>query len=837
MEKIILGNLRVELLSRDILRLERKKEGTFCGEDTFLIPGKHRYDKTSLPFTQEGNHIRFGDYELTLPAGGNSLDGVTLKKGGETVYVYSPLLNSGELPALDKTPEVFPISDTPRILLPEGGYSASRSGEYRVTEDVEDIYLLLCGKNGRKLRKLYVELTGRSQLVRLSTLGGWNSKYYPYREEEAKQLIWDYEKHGIPLDVMVIDTDWRSCEHGWGYDVNKTLFPDMKRFLDFAHSHGVEIMFNDHPEPKEGAHVFEPKEIAYREKNLHRLMEMGLDIWWYDRNWGTKLISPAKGLRHETLGMYLFEDITRHHWQKVSGSREKYRRPVIMGNAVDIANGSYLGIQDSASHRYSIQWTGDILCDGFSLAQEVDNLIRGGNNAIPYLNSDCGGHIGNPSKEQFIRWMQFGTLSPIFRPHCTNIVERSRDPWVYDGETLEIVREYNLLRYRLLPLIYREARKSYENGSPIFPGLGWEYPEDETALKCNSEYMLGGDLLMSPIGGDYPSVLEETDYAAPVKAVYYLGRELEGEPIAEAVYPKLDMVLSHTSPEKGVPVYEYSARFTTTLKPRERVQLFIRCDDGSTVWIDGEKVLEDKNCHSAWMFPLKILEPDREYRVEIEYFQGGGEACCQLVTSRSTEDELHSTYLPAGRWLDPFRGTVYQGGRDISSKYPLRETPLFIRLGSLIPLAYEAKNTKEQKWDRLVLDFYPGKDASDRGYLYEDDTETTAYQLGQFRKSGYEAAFDREKNAFVVTFHPAEGSFPGDRCFDTRQITVKYHLLEGADTVRHVTVNGEDHICRRAEKNPTVFPLSTAPGAPDSDTLLVSFRAKANEEYEICFLL
>jgi len=836
MEKIIFGSLRVELLSPDILRLERMREGGFCDEDTFLIPDKGQYAGTHVPFTREENRLCFGAYELELPQGA-SLAGATLKKNGRTLYTCLPLRNSGELPALDETPEVFPIPDCPRILIPQGGYTADRAGEYRVEEDTEDIYLLLCGKDAKKLRQLYVELTGRSQLVRLSTLGGWNSKYYPYRQEEAEQLILDYEKHGIPLDVMVIDTDWRSCEHGWGYDVNTALFPDMKAFFDFAHRHGVEVMFNDHPEPVAGAHVFQPQEIAYREENLRRLMELGLDIWWYDRNWGTKLISPAKGLRHETLGMYLFEDVTRHHWQKLSGSREVYRRPVIMGNVVDVANGSYLGIQDTASHRYSIQWTGDILCDGFSLAQEVDNLIRGGYNAIPYINSDCGGHIGNPSKEQFVRWMQFGTLCPVFRPHCTNIVERSRDPWVYDEETLEIVREYNLLRYRLLPLIYREARKSYETGSPIFPGLGWEYPEDAAALKCNSEYMLGGDLLMRPIGGEYPSVLEEADYAAPVEAVYYLGRELKGKPIAKAAYPKLDLLLSHTAPEEGVPVYEFSARFTTILKLRQRSQLFIRCDDGSTVWIDGEKVLEDKNCHSAWMFPLMTLEANREYRVEIEYFQGGGEACCQLVTSRSTQDSLHSTYLPAGKWLDAFTGAAHSGGGETARQYALKETPLFIRLGSLIPLAYEAKNTKEQTWDRLVLDCYPSREHGDSGYLYEDDTQTTAYQLGQFRKSGYEAGFDREKNAFVIKLHPAQGGFAGSKCFDTREITVKYHLLDGADAVRRVSVNGAEHPFRRAEKAPGTFPLTTADASPDSDTLLVSIQTNAAEEYEICFCL
>ena len=152
----------------------------------------------------------------------------------------------------------------------------------------------------------------------------------------------------------------------------------MKRFLDFAHAHGVEVMFNDHPEPVDGKQVFAPEEIAYREKNLQAIMNLGLDIWWYDRNWGIKLVSPSKNLPYETCGLYLFEDITRNFWQRQAGSKDIYRRPVIMGNAVDVSTGSYLGIKDSASHRYSIQWTGDVGSEAGVISQEVDNIIKCG---------------------------------------------------------------------------------------------------------------------------------------------------------------------------------------------------------------------------------------------------------------------------------------------------------------------------------------------------------------------------------------------------------------------------------------------------------------------------
>ncbi len=837
MEQIISGNVRVQFLSESIVRIEYGKDGKFCDKNTFFIPCKTEYENNEVAYARKDGAVCFGGYKLYIPENAKSLSGVRLEKNGKKLYTYKKLKNSGELPALDKTPEVFAISDTPRIIVPEGGYSAERKGEYAVEENAEDIYLLLCGGCAKTLRRLYVELTGKPELVRLSTLGGWNSKYYAYTEEEAKQLILDYEKHNVPLDVMVIDTDWRSCEHGWGYDINTKLFPDMKRFMDFAHAHGVEVTFNDHPEPVAGTQVFAPEEIAYREKNLQSLMEKGLDIWWYDRNWGTKLVSPSPNVPHETLGLYLFEDITRHYNQKQAGDKDIYRRPVIMGNAVDVSTGYYLGVKDSASHRYSIQWTGDIGSESGVIAQEVENIIKCGNNAVPYLNSDCGGHIGNPDKELFVRWMQYGTLSPVFRPHCTNNVERTREPWVYDGEALDIVRGYNNLRYRLLPALYKSAYESYEYGLPLFKSLGFNYSDDKRALKYVGGYMLGDDVLISPLAGLRPRCVEKSRYVKPVKATYYNGRELQGEPIAAAEYKSLDIILNHTSPEAGVPVYDFSARFETALKFTEEVVLSIRCDDGATVWIDGEKVLEDKTLHAAWVFELKRLDADREYKIEIEYFQAGGEACCELLAKKVADKiAAHKTYLPAGRWLDVFCGKIYDGAKTVKREYGLREMPLFVRMGALIPLAYEAHNTKIQKWDKLVLDYYADESASDSGYLYEDDAETTAYKFGRFRKTEYKAYYCEECNAYVIDIEKAVGEFDGGKCFNTREITVKRHVADGAKAVK-ATVNGKEVEIVRAAKNGDAFPLNTCADAPDGECENITFTADVNQSCEIKFYL
>ncbi len=834
MEKIIYGNIRVELLSENIVRIEYKNNGTFCDENTFFIPNRTKL-KGGASYTEEEGVICFGEYELYLPENAKSLAGVRLEKNGKRVYTYRKLSNSGELPPLGNTPEVFALSDTPRIFIPEGGYSKDRKGEYRVVENVQDIYLLLCGKNAKKLRKLYVELTGKCELVRLSSLGGWNSKYYAYNEQSAKQLILDYKTHNVPLDVMVIDTDWRDCKAGWGYDVNCELFPDMGRFLDFAHGHGVEVMFNDHPEPAEGTQVFAPEEIAYREKSLQSLMEKGVDIWWYDRNWSTSLIPPTMQVRWETFGLYLFEDITRHYYQKQSENQKIYRRPVIMGNVVNAVNGNYDCIGDSASHRYSVQWTGDVGSRMDDLSQEVENLLKCSNNCIPYVNSDCGGHTGNPDREEFVRWMQFGTLSPVFRPHCTKIVERTREPWVYDREIENIVREFNNLRYRLLPVIYKNAYSAYETGEPIFKSLGFEYPEDKKACKRDDEYMLGNDLIISPIAGYNPISIKSENYVLPVKATFYQGKGFSGEPIAKTEWNRLELNLHGVPPIKGVPANNFSARFETIVKFDEPYRLFLRADDSATVYVDGKKVFEDRELHAVVLDTLCDLTPDEEHTVVVEYYHFSGDTFCGLYAGKIYSDGKKRVYLPQGRWINPFSGKIYSGGKTVVLNYALRETPLFVRLGTILPLAQEARNTKEQKWDHLVFDFYPCKETADSGYLYEDDTETTAYKLGQFRKSAYEAYYCEECHAYVVKLHASEGAFAGEKCFENRNITLKYHLFKGAESVQSVTVNGREVKYAKKAKNKTAFPLNAGDSAPDSDVISVSFDTEVQKEYEIRF--
>ena len=286
-------------------------------------------------------------------------------------------------------------------------------------------------------------------MLPLSALGAWDSRYYRYLERTALAQIDGYHSRNLPLDVLVIDTDWRDSSTGMGYEINTRLFPDMEDFFKKAHEKNVDIIFNDHPEPTKtnnsDNYVLAAEEIKYRSDNLKRLLKMGLDAWWYDRNW-VKTIIPPRGFTHEVIGMAVFADAFKTVYPD--------RRLFIMSNLDGVTHGADTGPSNIAAHRYSIQWTGDTIGGQEIIIQEIINTVeRGEIGALPYISTDLGAHQTLSkyiTDNEYIRWMQMGALSPIFRPHVM-LNDTGRMPWLRGG-CYRYFSEYINLRYRLLPV-------------------------------------------------------------------------------------------------------------------------------------------------------------------------------------------------------------------------------------------------------------------------------------------------------------------------------------------------------------------------------------------------
>ncbi len=64
------------------------------------------------------------------------------------------------------------------------------------------------------------------------------------------------------------------------------------------------------------------------------------------------------------------------------------------------------------SRKYTAVWNGDTQPTFGGLAVSVKGLLRSGAINFPMWGSDIGGYLGNPDKELFARWLEFGSLQP-----------------------------------------------------------------------------------------------------------------------------------------------------------------------------------------------------------------------------------------------------------------------------------------------------------------------------------------------------------------------------------------------------------------------------------------
>ena len=139
-------------------------------------------------------------------------------------------------------------------------------------------------------------------------------------------------------------------------------------------------------------------------------------------------------------------------------------------------------------------------------------------------------------------------------------------------------------------------------------------------------------------------------------------------------------------------------------------------------------------------------------------------------------------YLPAGRWIDYWTGSEYQGPREMPCVYPKnRAGGLFIRAGAILPYWPDMDYVGEQPIESLTLHVYP--DGTSDYTLYEDDGESLDYLKGAVSRTSMrcEAALNRVS----VTIEPRQGTYRD------MPSTRGYEVWIHSASPKMVSVNGE----------------------------------------------
>ena len=150
-----------------------------------------------------------------------------------------------------------------------------------------------------------------------------------------------------------------------------------------------------------------------------------------------------------------------------------------------------------------------------------------------------------------------------------------------------------------------------------------------------------------------------------------------------------------------------------------------------------------------------------------------------------TVTKTATKYLPKGAvWYDFWTNKTYKGGQAVTLQTTLDRVPMFVRAGSILPLAPEMQYVGEKSWDNLEIRVYPGADGSFT--LYEDEGDNYNYEQGYYAT----ITFVWNDKARTLTIGTRQGGYKGmilDR---------KFTIVLPDGTTRIVTHNGNEQTVR-----------------------------------------
>jgi alpha-glucosidase (family GH31 glycosyl hydrolase) len=517
------GNVRFTVLTSRLIRLEYSKDGQFEDKPSQVF----WYRRQPVPVFQksistksidiETDHLllqyrpnRFGFTRWTLS--------VRLKKRG--VKWHYGDRSSANLKGTARTLDGdFGNTRLEDGLLSRSGWTVVNDSDSLVFNKAgwleprirrqKDLYFFGYGIDVADCLQDFIRIAGPIPMIPRYILGNWWSRYWEYSQDELQSLMAEFRSRGIPLSVCIVDMDWHITKTGntsdglTGYTWNRELFPDPPGFIHWLHEQGLRTALNLHP--ARGIHPHEEQYDAmakwmginpstkepiafditdpnfvegYLDILHHPYEKMGVDFWWMDWQQGRKSRIP---------GLDPLWWINHLHFYDLG--RDGRKRPFVFSRWGGLGN-----------HRYPIGFSGDTIVRWRTLAYQPFFTANAANVGYGWWSHDIGGHMfkdGTP--ELYLRWIQFGVFSPIFRMHSTKKAALDRRPWSKPERIYHAAKEAMQLRHALIPYIYSMAWRAHRTGISLVTPMYYGNMEEASAFEAKDQYFFGSELLVAPV--------------------------------------------------------------------------------------------------------------------------------------------------------------------------------------------------------------------------------------------------------------------------------------------------------------------------------------------------
>jgi alpha-D-xyloside xylohydrolase len=377
-------------------------------------------------------------------------------------------------------------------------------------------------------------------------------------------------------------------------------------------------------------------------------------------------------------------------------------------------------------------------------------------------------------QEFYTRMFQFGAFSPIFRSHGS---ETPREIWEF-GEYTPVLKNFDNLRYRLLPYIYSLGWQVTHDGYSIMRGLPMDFAADHKTYSIDDQYMFGPAIMVSPVTKYMyhrppedgvlmtPENFKTKDGKPGLNVTYFCDNQFKNA-CREEVEPDVNLDW-YTGWPNFMKDPKFSIRWEGKLTPSEtgNYRFNLKSFGPRRIYLDGKEIEHNYESMESWTVPVALVA-GKEYDFKFETanttlgaFRAKVYWKTPTIHAREAtvepREKTRSVYLPAGTsWIDFWTGEKLQGGSSIVADAPIEKMPLTIKAGSIVPMGPFVQYSAEKPADPIELRVYPGANGSFT--LYEDENDNYDYEKGVYST----IAFHWDDAKRQLTIDARNGEFPG----------------------------------------------------------------------------
>lgn len=381
-------------------------------------------------------------------------------------------------------------------------------------------YLVIYGPTPAEVLRKYTALTGRAALPPAWSFGLWLTTSFttPYDEETVNKFVDGMAERDLPLSVFHFDTFWMREFHWCDFEWDARIFPDPPGMIKRLHDRGLRVCLWINPYIAQRSAMFaEGAAKGFLVKRANG------DVWQWDkwqagmglvdftnpdaRDWYAGKLKALTDMGVDAFksdfGERIPTDVVWHDGsdpQRMHNFYTQLYNKVVFevleeahgeGEAVLFARSATVGGQ-----QFPVHWGGDNSATFESMAESLRGGLSLLSSGFGFWSHDIGGFEGRPDPTVFKRWVAFGLLSSHSRLHGN---QSYRVPWQFDEESVDVLRHFTHLKYRLMPYLFEAARRTRREGLPVMRPMVVGFPDDPAVTYLDRQYMLGDDLLVAPV--------------------------------------------------------------------------------------------------------------------------------------------------------------------------------------------------------------------------------------------------------------------------------------------------------------------------------------------------